>query len=357
VPDQARKISPEGEVAPLPASRDEREDVFFGEDMVPLEHRRPNTAPEHQARYRWAASLLHGRSVLDVGCGTGAGSALLAEHAREVAGVDSSPPFVATATARHGERVEFRVGDASLLPFGDAEHDAVVCFETIEQVADLRSALEEMKRVLRPDGLLLISCANHGIYPPGNPLHRLELTSDEFRAAVERCFSNVVLQRQHRYQASLLGEDAVLALDDPAEPLEAELTKIVGTAPGRELYAVVLASDGELPPAQSRIALGGDVDQDEQRRLTASWRERAVYAETDAAAARLDIEQVLAREQQALERLRAAERVSGDREVELRCAREAVDALQRSASWRLTHPLRLLKRRALRTRDGFTRHS
>lgn len=314
--DGVDKVSPEGEVAPLPQARDEEEEAFFGDDMVPKAHRNSATAPEHHARYRWAASLVTGKSVLDVGCGTGAGAAMLAGHAARVVGIDVSTPFAATAAERYGDSAEFRVADVCRLPFEDGDFDAVVCFETIEQVTDLERALLEMRRVLVDDGLLLISCANSRTYPAGNPFHRRELTSAELSAAVGHAFSNVTLYRQHRYLASLLGDEAVLTHDEPVASLDADLTKTVGTAPGAELYAVALASDGELPRPSSQVSLGTDVDQDEERRLAARWRERAAYAETDAAATRFEIDTMRAQLDDALARAEAAERAL--RELERR---------------------------------------
>lgn len=104
-----------------------------------------------------------GDSVLDVGCGAGD---MLIDLIREVApgiqaiGVDSSAAMVATASQRAAEAgvdVEFRVGDAESLDFGDASFDAVQCTRVLMHLAQPDQAIREMARVLKPGRRLVIS--------------------------------------------------------------------------------------------------------------------------------------------------------------------------------------------------------
>jgi SAM-dependent methyltransferase len=111
--------------------------------------------------------------VLDVASGRG-DSAILA--ARElgciVTGIDYGEAGVidadrAAAVAGVGERVAFRVGDAEALPFADASFDAVLCECSLCLFADKRTALSEIRRVLRPAGRLAIAdvLADHDRLP------------------------------------------------------------------------------------------------------------------------------------------------------------------------------------------------
>ena len=98
------------------------------------------------------------RDVLELGCGTGNDAARLAAEGMHVVGVDLSAEAIATAGARHGGTVEFRVADMSVgLPFGDARFDAVMANVSLHMFSDAvtRSIVEDVRRVLRPGGLFL----------------------------------------------------------------------------------------------------------------------------------------------------------------------------------------------------------
>lgn len=149
-------------------------------------------AAEHVARYAMAAGSCRGRRVLDVACGEGYGSAMLAAAgAAAVVGVDISAEAVALARARFGrEGLEFRSGDAAELPkllFDQAPFDLIVSFETIEHLADARPFLEGLRRLLAPGGAILISAPNDEAAgaEADNPFHRCAYTLEGFCAATE----------------------------------------------------------------------------------------------------------------------------------------------------------------------------
>ncbi|MGC1852017.1 MAG: class I SAM-dependent methyltransferase [Solirubrobacterales bacterium] len=245
--------------------------------------------PERLARYRWAARVIDGGRVLDAGCGTGWGTASLARVATRAVGVDYSPPAILEARETHGQVAEFHDGDLRSLPFEDGAFDDVVCFETLGHVAEVDKVLDELRRVLRPGGLLLISSANRRVYPTGNPLHLRERTTGEFERELSSRFAHVAIYGQQTYFASLLASMEMLALADPSTPIEAEVSKLSGDPPGTEVHAVAAASDVELPPPPPHLALGEDVRYEEQARELREWRERAVEAEAALLAARREL--------------------------------------------------------------------
>jgi O-antigen biosynthesis protein len=240
--------------------------------------------PERHARYHWAAEAVAGGRVLDAGCGAGWGTAVLAERAREAVGVDLSPAALAEAREAHGERARFEEGDLRRLPCDDGEFDHVVCFEALAQAGETERVLDELRRVLRPGGMLLVSSPNRGAYPPGNPLHRAEIESAELGRLLGERFAGVAVYRQQSYHASLLGPAELQAADDPGETLDVRVAKSVGGPPGSELHAVAAASDGGLPAAPRWLALGELVDYAEQQAQLEEWRARAVEAEARALA-------------------------------------------------------------------------
>jgi ubiquinone/menaquinone biosynthesis C-methylase UbiE len=112
-----------------------------------------------------ALDILDGERVLEVRCGTGGGvRALVKRFPRvgSVVGVDVSQTMIEEARRRTAvgsdASLEFQVADAHRLPFPDNSFDAVYSLRVFEIIADPLRALEEMARVLRHGGRLLVNC-------------------------------------------------------------------------------------------------------------------------------------------------------------------------------------------------------
>ncbi|WP_406229746.1 class I SAM-dependent DNA methyltransferase [Nocardia sp. NBC_01009] len=99
-----------------------------------------------------------GKPIADLGCGPGHIAAWLADHGATTVGIDLSAAMVALGR-KHYSAVEFRAGDLLELPAADGEFGAAVAFYSIIHLApgELRSAFEQVHRVLRPSGLFLVS--------------------------------------------------------------------------------------------------------------------------------------------------------------------------------------------------------
>jgi SAM-dependent methyltransferase len=151
----------------------------------------------HKARYRWAVDQLKNinGTIVDVACGAGYGSRMLAEGTRcDVVGIDVSQEAVAYAASNYGaSRLDFRVGDAQRLQdFASGSVNAIVSFETIEHLTRPGLFLAEAARVLAHDGVLLLSTPNRllasTLYPirnrPNNPAHLFEYTMEGFQADI-----------------------------------------------------------------------------------------------------------------------------------------------------------------------------
>jgi SAM-dependent methyltransferase len=179
-----------------------------GERFVPEAMGDQLIEAEHQVRYRHAMQFVPGRSVLDAGCGVGWGSALLAQAgAMSVTGLDIDAGALDDARGRTDD-ASFVRGDLMGLPFADSSFEVVVCFEAIEHVPDPLDALDELRRVLAPGGVLSISSPNPGVYPPGNPFHVHEFAPDELRRELRVRFRHAAGWQQHAMLASVMrGED------------------------------------------------------------------------------------------------------------------------------------------------------
>jgi SAM-dependent methyltransferase len=233
---------------------------------------------EHVARYRWAASLAHGRRTLDAGCGTAYGSALLAAAgASAVVGVDLAADVLDDARPRMPANVTLESGDVTALPCEDASFDLVVCFEVIEHLEERSRALDEFRRVLAPGGLLALSSPNREVYPPGNPHHVHEYTPDELEAELASRFEFVSLSRQHTWIGSAVLDDETFRTGEDGD-LGAcvGVRKLAADEPGAELYTVALASATPLPDPVTTLELATAV---ELRRWDELWHEQAMALE------------------------------------------------------------------------------
>ena len=165
---------------------------FTGERFVPGV--RGEIWVEHWHRYHFAAQFAKGMRVVDAACGEGYGSALLARDAASVVGADISPEAVAHARAAYAgtARLSFVQAPCTKLPLPDESADLFVSFETVEHILEQEEFLDEIARVLAPDGILLLSCPNKREYSDRrdyrNEFHVKELYRDELAALVARRF-------------------------------------------------------------------------------------------------------------------------------------------------------------------------
>lgn len=144
----------------------------------------------HEAAYEFAGPYVSGRDVLEVGCGEGYGTALLARSARTVTGLDYDALTVTHAASRYPD-ARFLRGNLAALPVRDAAVDVLATLQVIEHVWDHPQFVRECRRVLRPDGLLLVTTPNRLTFSPGrdeplNPFHTKEFTAAELAALLER---------------------------------------------------------------------------------------------------------------------------------------------------------------------------
>lgn len=98
-----------------------------------------------------------GKSVLEVGCGTGLLLKRIETFASEARGVDLSPGMLAKAKARH---LQVQEASALALPFPDASFDVVCSFKVLAHVEPIALALQEAARVVRPNGTLVLEFYN-----------------------------------------------------------------------------------------------------------------------------------------------------------------------------------------------------
>jgi ubiquinone/menaquinone biosynthesis C-methylase UbiE len=157
---------------------------------------------EHVHRYLEAIKLIQGKSkVLDIACGTGFGSFLLAEKGFHVTGADISEDTIKACAAKYKHaNLNFIAADGTKLPFADETFDAVISFETIEHTKAFREMLSEFKRVTKNNGLVIISTPNILVNSPDgvvrNPYHTQEWNYKELDILLKEIFPEVKISGQ-----------------------------------------------------------------------------------------------------------------------------------------------------------------
>lgn len=115
-------------------------------------------APSWRVRTRKAIDPKPGMRILDVACGTGTVTRILADHGAQVTGLDFSPGMIGEGIRRHGDHpnITFQQGDATQLPFDDNTFDVTTVSFGIRNVQRPELALAEMLRVTKPGGRIVV---------------------------------------------------------------------------------------------------------------------------------------------------------------------------------------------------------
>jgi len=212
------------------------------------------TSFEHLHRYAFASRFVKDKTVLDVACGEGYGSNLLASTAKKVIGIDIDDETIPKASAKYQKaNLEFKKGSATSLPLEDNQFDIVVSFETIEHIAEHDQMLAEIKRVLKPGGLFIISTPDKKSYSDEtgykNKYHVKELYAEEFRELICRYFKYQKTLQQSFVYASLIVENSTTTT---MEGYSGDFAKINSGLP-KALYRIIVASDETVDDMTSSI--------------------------------------------------------------------------------------------------------
>ena len=152
-------------------------------------------AYEHLHRYAICREQVAGQRVLDVACGAGYGTNILAQVAAEATGLDIDAAAVRKAKRKYRRsNIKFVAGDCYDMPFEAGSFDVVVANEMIEHIDDHDRFIDEVKRVLRPGGSLLVSTPNKPVYnryKEPNVFHVSEMDIPEFHDLLEHYFEHV----------------------------------------------------------------------------------------------------------------------------------------------------------------------
>ena len=286
----------------------------------------------HWHRYAFARRFCSGKRVLDAACGEGYGTSLLSEVAASAVGVDIDGATVAHAAAHYGggERLSFVEGSCTRLPLPDASFDVAVSFETLEhlEARDQPAMLAEFARVLKPEGLLVISSPNKRLYSDDrgyvNEFHRHELYRDGLASLLA---PNFPAQRWHHqrlgFWSGIWSEDA----GERAEAWRGDANGVAPYSPPEGMYFIVVAAGSPVSLVQGapRVSLFVDAEDSEARRAEANAREvlrlDALLVESNAA---------LHRQAERMQRIEAEmNRALSENKAQLAQRAQAIEALEK----------------------------
>jgi ubiquinone/menaquinone biosynthesis C-methylase UbiE len=212
---------------------------------------------EHLHRYAIAMEYVNDKVVLDIACGEGYGSNLLSKYAREVTGIDTDSKTISHASKKYSKNnLKFIQGKVEDIPVADSSFDVVVSFETLEHTYEHKKIFQQIKRVLKPGGLLIISTPEKKYYTdlPGsqNPFHRKEVYEHEFIGLLKNHFSYYYCF----HQSSGLSSVATLEEESKINIYEGTYEAIQSVGSVEPLYLMAIASDREIDKPASSIFLG-----------------------------------------------------------------------------------------------------
>ncbi len=221
--------------------------------MVPEHHKATIAYGDHIARYQSAAPLVKGKTILDIACGSGYGTQMLAQTANEVYGVDIDKGAVEYAKKNfNNPNITFKVGSGTKIPIDNNSVESVVTFETLEHIKEAEKFLREIKRVLKPKGQLILSTPNDLEFPEGNHFHVHEYEHKELVDFLKKHFKYVDSYYQGTWLYSGVSNDKMIFEESD------EKIRIINAAPLKPeqvLFFMLICSDEPIQESISPIGV------------------------------------------------------------------------------------------------------
>jgi 2-polyprenyl-3-methyl-5-hydroxy-6-metoxy-1,4-benzoquinol methylase len=259
---------------------------WTGERFLPWLREHSTIAYEHLHRYAFAATLVSGKRVLDLACGEGYGSNMLAAVASAVVGIDIDENAIRHASDKYRTaNLQFLNGSIEAIPIkDDHSFDAIICFEAIEHIENHGALLGEVQRLLKEGGVFIVSTPNKAIYhdesPEENPFHVRELYFDEFKALLAGHFGSIQFLGQRIHPSSSIWpigtanstgfREFVLDRDSDSN------FAFINSAQRIPLYYIAVASNASTQPLPTSTLVDQSDSLIKEKDKTARWLEEQV---------------------------------------------------------------------------------
>lgn len=220
-----------------------------------------NNTIEHLHRYAIACDYVKDKIVLDIASGEGYGSNLLSKYAKHVTGVDISEESIILANKKYNKHnLIFKNGSTSSIPLDNYTIDVVVSFETIEHHDEHDEMMKEIKRVLKPNGVLILSTPDKKYYSDipktVNPHHVKELYLIEFKDLVKKYFNKSEFFYQKMFSGSIIKNE-----NRRADLIfyKGNFENVYSESEFNQIYVICVASDYEFNSLDNSVFDGSFV--------------------------------------------------------------------------------------------------
>ena len=232
---------------------------WTGERLETFIHTRDTI--EHLHRYAIVSNYIKDKIVLDIASGEGYGSNLISKEASFVYGVDIDEATIQAAKAKYKkENLNFLCGSASKIPLVDKSIDVVVSFETIEHHDEHDQMMVEVKRVLKPNGIFILSTPDKLYYSDkrgfNNEFHVKELYKNEFEVLINKYFKN----SQFLNQRYINGNSIIQKCETNQPEFYTGSFTSLDVVEVDALYLISIASDFDFEEQQLSVFDGSQVD-------------------------------------------------------------------------------------------------
>ncbi len=184
-----------------------KDNLFTGERV--FNHKDSVLYQVSRARYLFALNCVKNKRVLDIACGTGYGTSILARKSKSILGLDIDADTIKYCRNKYKKKnLEFQKiypGYELSLTF-KKRFDVIVSFETIEHVQDYLVFLKFLKRSLELAGVLILSSPNNflNIHPPENHFHKREFDIIALYAEIKKIFPNYKIDLYGQNKTNIL---------------------------------------------------------------------------------------------------------------------------------------------------------
>jgi ubiquinone/menaquinone biosynthesis C-methylase UbiE len=219
-------------------------------------------AIEHLHRYAIVNDYISDKVILDIASGEGYGSNLMSENAAFVFGVDIDKNTIEEARFKYKkDNLEFRIGSATEIPIESNSIDVVVSFETLEHHDKHDEMMLEIKRVLKSNGVLIISTPDRLYYSDArdfkNEFHIKELYKQEFEDLVFKNFNRMqLLVQRYSNGNSIIQDDK----NNMAFQFFSGNFSEIKKENINPLYLIAIASNSDFKVQNSSVFDGGQIN-------------------------------------------------------------------------------------------------